>query len=160
VKKVTILLILAFTLALCACDEGLAPVPFQGISGSITYDGSVPDSTEWVRVAAFQDLPQTEIELLDFAAISNELIPLEDSTRYVVDLDTGDYQWLPVVWKKADTPLTPDALRILGWYTSGGGPFDAPRPVPVESDQETANTNVLADYENALTIAEALEAIQ
>ena len=159
-KKVTILLIPAFALGLLACDEGLAPVPFQGISGGVTYSGSPPDSTEWVRVAAFIDLPQTEIDLLNFAAISNELIPLEDSTRYVVDLDTGVYRWLPVVWKKADTPLSPDALVILGWYTSGSGPFDTPRPVSIESGKETADTDIIADYNNAMTIEEALEAIR
>jgi len=160
VKKVTILLATALALGPSACDEGLAPVPFQGISGAVTYSGSVPDSTDWVRVAAFDDLPQTEIDLLNFAAISNELFPLEDSTQYVVDLDTGVYQWLPVVWKKADTPLSPDALRVLGWYTNGNAPFDTPRPVSIESGQEAGNTDIIADYDNAMTIAEALEAIR
>ena len=159
-KKVTILLVPAFALALSACDEGLEPVPFQGVSGGVTYSGSPPGSTEWVRVAAFVDLPQTEIDLLNFAAISNELIPLADSAKYVVDLNTGVYRWLPVVWKKADTPLSPDALRILGWYNGGSGSFDTPRPVAVEANKETGDIDLIADYENAMTVEEALEAIR
>ena len=159
-KKVTLLLVPALLLSLSACDEGLQPVPFQGVSGGVTYSGTVPDSTDWVRVAAFVELPQSEIDLLNFAAISNELVPLEDSTRYVVDLASGRYRWLPVVWKKADTPLSPDALLILGWYSGGSGPFDAPQPVSIEADSETGNINLIADYQNALTLAEALEAIQ
>ena len=159
-KKVTILLVPALALGLSACDEGLDPVPFQGVSGGVVYSGSVPDSTEWVRVAAFVDLPQSEIDLLNFAAISNELIPLEDSAHYVVDLNTGLYRWLPLVWKKADTPLSPDALLILGWYSGGSGPFDTPQPAPVETDKETGDIELIADYENAMTVAEALEAIR
>jgi len=160
VKKVTILLIPALALGISACDEGLAPVPFQGVSGGVVYSGSVLDSTEWVRVAAFVDLPQSEIDLLSFAAISNELIPLEDSAHYVVDLNTGLYRWLPVVWKRADTPLSPDALRILGWYTGGSGPFEAPQPVSIETDKETGDIELIADYESAMTVEEALEAIR
>ena len=50
-----------------ACAEGLEPVPFQGVGGTVEYRGQLPTSTEWVRVGAFQELPQTIFELLDFS---------------------------------------------------------------------------------------------
>lgn len=160
-KKLTFYIVIALLPSLIsACEAGLEPVPFQGISGDVAFVGELPDSTDWVRVAAFVDLPRTEIELLNFAAISNELILLGDSTKYVLDLDTDLYHWLPVVWKRSDALLTPDALRILGWYTAGGDPFDSPRLFGVESDKETTGINLIADFENAMTVEEALEAIQ
>jgi len=159
VKKVTFLIIPALAI-LSACDEGLQPVPFQGVSGRVAFLGEVPDSTDWVRVAAFVDLPQTEIDLLGFSAISNELLLPSDSTPYVLGLDTGVYRWLPIVWKRSGAALTPDALRILGWYTDGAGPFDPPQTLLVREDTETTNADMIADFENALTVEEALEALK
>jgi len=159
VKKFTFLIIPALAVLL-TCDEGLQPVPFQGVSGQVAFLGEVPDSTDWVRVAAFADLPQTEIDLLGFSAISNELLLQSDYTPYVLGLDTGVYRWLPIVWKRSGVALTPDALRILGWYTDGAEPFDAPQTLLVSEDTERPDADMIADFENALTVEEALEAIK
>ncbi len=51
-------------------------------------------------------------------------------------------------------------LRVLGWYTEGGGAFDPPEAFVVTGDEETAGINVIADFENPLTLEEALEIIQ
>jgi hypothetical protein len=160
VVKLTFSTLLALVLALLvACDEGLEPVPFQGISGAVTFVGTTPDSTDWVRVGAYIDLPETELDLLGFAGLTEPLILEGDSAGYATSLDPGLFQWVPVIWKQAGVPV-PAGLRVLGWYTEGGGPFDTPGSVEVVADEETGEIEIVADFENALTIAEALEALK
>ncbi len=143
-----------------ACSDGLEPVPFQGISGTVTFSGEVPDSTDWVRLVAYRDLPQQPLDLLGFAAFSDTL-PLGLRNRdYVLGLDAAEYAWLPLVWKRKDVPLSPEALRVIGWYTGGGGPFDPPQPVTVDPNAETGDVDLTGDFGQLLTAEEALEAIQ
>lgn len=158
--KLTLSTLLPLTLVLViACDEGLEPVPFQGISGTTNFVGAIPDSTDWVRVGAYVDLPETELDLLGFAGLSEPLILEGDSANYATSLDPGRFQWVPVIWKQAGVPV-PAGLRVLGWYSEGGGPFDTPASVEVVADGETGGIGIVADFENALTIAEALEALR
>jgi len=96
-----------------ACVDGLQPVPFQGIAGGVVYRGTVPDSTEWVRLGAFEQVPQTVIQFLTFSAISDPLPTAADSVPYLLGLETGLYRWLPIVWKEPGVPI-PDGLRVLG----------------------------------------------
>ncbi len=90
---------------LCGCESGIEPVPFQGVSGTVEFQGQVPDSTEWVRLGAFRQKPTTAIELLSFEAITDALLLFEDSTRYALGLDTGLFEWLPVIAKRENTPV-------------------------------------------------------
>lgn len=143
-----------------ACTDGLEPVPFQGISGTVRFVGTVPDSTEWVRLVVFRQLPQQPLDLLGFAAFTDTLALSGGNTTYLLNLDTGDYAWIPLVWKRQDAPLAPEALRVIGWYTSGAGPFDSPVPVGVARNAETADVDLTGDFDQLLTAEEALEAIQ
>jgi hypothetical protein len=142
-----------------ACAEGLEPVPFQGVGGTVEYRGELPASTEWVRVAAFQDLPQSIFEFLDFSAISDPL-PLDSvSARYLLSLEAGLYRWLPVVWKEENVPL-PSGLRIVGWYTGTQDPFGEPDSFLVQEDTLTDGIDMVADFNNPLTLEEALEVLR
>jgi hypothetical protein len=143
-----------------ACSDGLEPVPFQGISGTVHFVGSIPDSTDWVRLVVFRQIPQQPLDLLGFAAFTDTLPLSGENPAYLLNLDTGDYAWLPLVWKRKDAPLSPEALRVIGWYTSGDAPFDAPVPVTVARDAETGDVNLTGDFGHLLTAEEALEAIQ
>ena len=50
-------------LLLVACEEGLTPVSFEGISGKVTYNGEVPDATEWVFSGLVTAIsPETPVE--------------------------------------------------------------------------------------------------
>jgi hypothetical protein len=144
---------------LAACADGLEPVPFQGVSGSVAFSGALPDSTEWVRVGAYRDLPETDLDLLGFAGISEPLALARDSAGYVVGLESGVFEWIPVVWKQEGVAL-PNGLRVLGWYTDGGGAIDPAELVLVTADEENGGINLIADFENALTIEEALEILR
>jgi hypothetical protein len=142
-----------------ACVDGLQPVPFQGIAGGVVYRGTAPDSTEWVRLGVFEQVPETVIEFLTFSAISDPL-PLEaDSTPYVLGLETGLYRWLPVVWKQAGVPI-PDGLRVLGWYNTTDDPVGDPAPFLVDEESATEGIDLIADYANPLTLEEAIEALK
>lgn len=160
VAKHTFCSALAFGLLLAACTDGLQPVPFQGASGTVAFVGQVPDSTDWVRLAAYPELPDSVLDILDFAALSDELLLLEDSTKYALSLNPGLFRWLPLVWKAEGVPLSLQSIRIVGWYTEGGGPFDAPRSFAVQSEQETVDISLIADFENMLTLEEAVELLR
>ncbi|UCC73861.1 MAG: hypothetical protein JSV86_04680 [Gemmatimonadota bacterium] len=143
--------------ALWGCADGLEPIPFQGVSGTLAYI-SAPDSatTDWVRLAVYRELPETDTDLLDFEAFSDDL-PIGDAPApYWVPLEAGDYAWLVVVWKERgnENPLT--ALRAAGWYTAGAGPFELPVGFMVLAEGETGETDVSADFDNMLTIDEVL----
>lgn len=144
---------------LVACSDGLQPVPFQGIAGGVVYRGTAPDSTEWVRLGVFEQVPASVIEFLTFSAISDPL-PLDaDSTSYVLGLQTGLYRWLPVVWKQAGVPI-PDGLRVLGWYNMTDGAVGEPAPFLVDAELATEGIDLIADYDNPLTLEEAIEALR
>ncbi|NIR44616.1 MAG: hypothetical protein GWN99_09955 [Gemmatimonadetes bacterium] len=143
-----------------ACSDGLEPVPFQGISGTVSFVGEVPDSTDWVRLVAYRDLPQQPLDLLGFAAFSDTLPLGVQNPEFILGLDAARYAWLPIVWKRQDAPLSPEALRVIGWYTGGSGPFDPPQPIEVETNAETGDLTVTGDFGQLLTAEEALEAIR
>jgi hypothetical protein len=161
VREITLWRLLPIALVtLAACTDGLEPVPFQGISGTVAFVGEAPDSTDWVRLAAYPELPDSLLDVLDFAALSDELVLFEDSTKYALSLDPGLFQWLPLVWKAAGVPLSLESVRIVGWYTEGGGPFDAPESFPVVSTEETVDISLIGDFDNMPTLAEALELLR
>jgi hypothetical protein len=144
---------------LLACVDGLQPVPFQGIAGGVLYRGTMPDSTEWVRLGVFEQVPETVVDFLTFSAISDPL-PLDaDSVSYVLGLEVGLYRWLPVVWKQAGVPI-PDGLRILGWYNATDAPVGDPAPFLIDEESVTESIDLIADYDNPLTLEEALEALK
>lgn len=146
--------------ALClACSGGLEPIPFQGISGTVRFSGAKPDSTDWVRLAVYREVPGSTLDLFSFVAFSDTLPLSGDSTPYVLALEPGSYRWLPAIWKRRDAPLSVDALRVMGWY-SGSGPFAPPLSFEVDSGGEAAGIDIQADFASLLTVDEALEALR
>lgn len=142
--------------AALACVDGLEPVPFQGISGGIAYRGTQPDSTEWVRLGAFREVPVTIVDFLSFSSVSDPLRLDADSVPYLLGLETGLYRLVPVVWKQASVPV-PEGLRILGWYTATDEPFGDPARFVVLQDTTNDGIDLIADFDSPLTLEEALE---
>ncbi|UCC84350.1 MAG: hypothetical protein JSW46_05310 [Gemmatimonadota bacterium] len=154
--------LMAFSAALAAalaggCADGLEPVPFQGVSGRVAYQSEPPaGTTDWVRLAVYVELPQTEFDLLDFVTFSDTLLSAGEGSPYAVALEPGEYAFLVVVWKEAGNDNLLTALRAAGWYSGGGGPFDMPAPFAVAAESETADTDLSADFDTMLTIQEVL----
>ncbi len=154
------LLMFTATAAALACSDGLEPVPFQGISGQVTFLGEIPDSTDWVRLVIYRTLPEDSLDLLNFVAFTDTLPLAGLAPPYIMGLGTGDYAWLPVIWKKKDLPLSVESLRVIGWYTAGAAPFDTPVAVTVLEQEETDGINIIGDFGTLLTAAEALDQVR
>src|SRR2546428_4221381 len=62
-----------------ACNEGLTPRPtcpsdFQGICGTVTFRGTLPDSTDVVYVVAYAAFPKSVSDLFSFRPTSPPLL--------------------------------------------------------------------------------------
>lgn len=143
---------------LLGCGDGLEPVPFQGISGTVTYIGAPPDSTDWVRLAVYKRLPGTVLELLSFVAVSDTLFLGAPEVAYAIALEPGAYEWVTAVWKRAGEPISLTSLKVAGWYRGddlAGGPL----PFVVEADSETADIDVIVDFTNMLGPQQAVDSL-
>lgn len=121
----------ALCAAALACNAGLQPTTgCSGICGTVTYQGSLPDSlkdsTAAVLIVAFATFPQSPSDLLRFAAVA-----FVDTggppRRYVLQVPNGTYEWVLAVWeKKSHTGLSAQnadsLLREVGFYRN---PADA-----------------------------------
>ena len=94
-----------------ACNGGLEPasVPtscpkgFVGICGTVTFQGTEPDSTVGVFVVAYPTFPRSRSELLTFRPgppLQSLPRPFTGSLFYTVSLPNGRYEWVLAVWQK------------------------------------------------------------
>src|SRR5439155_1589774 len=107
-----------------ACNEGLHPTTCPGICGTVTYQGSLPDSlrdsTAAVLIVAFSTFPQTPADLLRFQPPVPAFVDTGGPPRrYVLQVPHGTYEWVLAVWEKqSTTPLGPgnadSLLREIG----------------------------------------------
>jgi hypothetical protein len=148
----------AALLALCVagCDAGLKPEVSStycasGICGVVHFLGTVPDSTDYVRVVVYDSVPGTVAELTAFAGFSDPLPLGADSAFYhccITPLAPGSYAWVLVVWKKVgvlDVSSAPSLLRVAGSYLD---PADTTRfgVVAVTSGLGTGGIDIVADF--------------
>ena len=115
-----------------ACDGGLepalqpttCPANFQGVCGTVTFHGALPESTDVVYVVAYARFPQSQAELFTFQPAIPPQLHLPDSTAdtlrfYTLPLTAGRYEWVLGVWKKQGTLTFTNAdtlLREAGYY--------------------------------------------
>ena len=90
--------------AALACNGGLQPTPASpGISGSVTFRGAVPDSTQAVYVVAYHTFPHSRDSLFTFQPPVQSLqqLPLAGpAARYSIPVASGRYEWVVAVWVK------------------------------------------------------------
>jgi hypothetical protein len=67
---------------------------------------------------------------------------------------------MPVVWKRADAPLSLASLRVMGWYSGDAGAFAEPRSFTVEAGRETRGIDILADFATLLAPEEAVATLE
>lgn len=108
-----------------ACDEGLRPTVCPGICGTVTYQGSLPDSlkdsTAAVIIVAFSTFPQAPADLLHFQPAVPAFVDTGGPPRrYVLQVPSGTYEWVLAVWEKKGGPLgaqnADSLLREVGFY--------------------------------------------
>jgi hypothetical protein len=116
-------------LATFACNEGLRPTVCPGICGTVTYQGSLPDSlkdsTAAVLIVAYATFPQTPADLLHFQPAVPAFVDTGGPPRrYVLQVPSGTYDWVLAVWEKKGGSLGPQnadsLLREVGFYHNAG----------------------------------------
>ncbi len=113
------------------CNGGLEPAPtcsqgFVGICGTVTFEGTEPDSTDGVFIVAYSTFPQSRNDLLTFQPFPPPpplARPFTGSRVYTLPLPTGRYEWVVAVWKKVGSfaPGFSNAdtlLKEAGYYRS------------------------------------------
>lgn len=141
-----------------ACNEGLQPTPlcpksFVGICGTVTFQGTEPDSTEGVLIVAYSTFPQSRNDLLTFQPFPPPPSlprPFTGSQVYTLPLN-GRYEWVVAVWKKvgAFAPGFSNAdslLKEAGFYRDKADPT-APGVVVV-SGTATDSIDFVIDFSN------------
>lgn len=156
----------ALAAATLGCREGLKPVPAEntcptlpGFCGTVTFHGTVPDSTDWVRVVAYALVPRTATELFGFAGFSEPIPTASDSAFYtccLLPLGPGTYEWVLVAWKKAgelDTMTAVDLLREIGSYRD---PSDSTRlaAVTIVPGRGTSGVDIRADFSRMRSVSD------
>lgn len=112
-----------------ACDGGLQPLAaptscptgFVGICGTVTFQGTVPDSTQAVYVVAYHTFPRSRDSLFTFqpSLLLLQKLPLDGAAAfYTIPVAAGRYEWVLAVWVKQGFTLAnaDSTLRETGYY--------------------------------------------
>lgn len=143
-------------------NHGLKPPTVEqeekqgSITGSVSFHGAWPDSTEEVRVAVYADFPSQAIDFYKIRAYSDYL-PIESSEcDYTVALDPGIYELVMVVLRKQGVGWGPNCFA--GMYYS---PVDTTRHgvITVESGQDIFGIDILVDLSRVGVLPPELEGI-
>jgi len=97
------------------------------IEGTVRFEGSWPENTEFVRVAAFETIPQTQQDYFKVKGFTDPLPFGASEALYHLTLPPGTYRWIIVVWKAKGTSLL--QMKHIGTYLD---PEDPSRPGSVE----------------------------
>ena len=152
-NRSTLLATMLVLLLVMACsDHGLKPVTDSFIAGKITYVGGAaawPDTTEWVRIAAFNRVPRSTTEiLLNPPTFSDTLPQFVTTYDYRLKVPAGSYEWIVLAWKpklKIFSNPTYSGLDTLGIY------FDPANPtqygaVTISEGQTVNGIDIVADF--------------
>jgi hypothetical protein len=153
----------AAALAALACNGGLQPTPaatscpmgFVGICGTVTYRGTVPDSTAGVYVVAYAHFPQQPSDLTSFTPFFPQALPFPapgDSTVfYTVPLPNGRYEWVVAAWRKQgpfDLSKADSLFKEAGFYKGGTETTSHGSGIVVVNGTGTDSIDILVDFGN------------
>jgi hypothetical protein len=139
-----------------ACNEGLMPGPtcpsdYQGICGTVTFRGALPESTDVVYVVAYAAFPRSVNDLFSFRPTSPPLLHLDSAAcakpqLYALPLANGTYQWVLAAWKKQGTLSLQNAdslLREAGYFHDAA---DTTHPGGVVVNGRTTGIDFVVDF--------------
>lgn len=152
------LLCLLTAAATLGCDEGLkpqtiCPAGFQGVCGTVTFRGTVPDSTDVVYVVAYATFPQSLTDLFSFQPVPPPTLRLDSAARaqaqpYALPLPNGTYHWVLAAWKKQGALSQQNAdslLREAGYYRN---PADSTQAGVVVVNGAATGIDFVVDFTN------------
>lgn len=144
--------------AAAACNEGLTPqtvcpAGFQGICGSVTFRGALPESTDVVYVVAYATFPQSQNDLFSFQPLPPPTLGLDSAARtraqpYALPLPNGTYHWVLAAWKKQGALSQQNAdslLREAGYYKN---PADTTQAGVVVVNGAATGIDFVVDFTN------------
>jgi len=144
--------------AAIACNEGLkpqtvCPAGFQGICGSVTFRGALPESTDVVYVVAYATFPQSQNDLFSFQPLPPPTLGLDSAARtraqpYALPLPNGTYHWVLAAWKKQGALSQQNAdslLREAGFYKN---PADTTQAGVVVVNGAVTGIDFVVDFTN------------
>ena len=144
--------------AAAACNEGLTPqtvcpTGFQGICGSVTFRGALPESTDVVYVVAYATFPQSQNDLFSFQPLPPPTLGLDSAARtrsqpYALPLPNGTYHWVLAAWKKQGALSQQNAdtlLREAGFYKN---PADTTQAGVVVVNGAATGIDFVVDFTN------------
>jgi len=162
----------ALALALAAalgCNKGLEPAPaptacpqgFVGVCGTVTFQGTKPDSTEGVFIVAYPTFPQSRNDLLSFSPFpppSSLPQPFTGSQFYTLPLPSGRYEWVVAVWKRVGTfaqgfSNADSLLKEAGFYRDGADTTSHGSGIVTVGDGGTNGISFLIDFSNMHSIS-------
>jgi hypothetical protein len=154
-----ILVAILLSMFFAGCDHGLAPPEENmrtAISGLITYQNwPSPDSLKDLRLIVFQNYPPRDIIFEVTSGRAHVYPPLGasglefyvDSSRYILNLSPGHYQYVVVAQQYGDN-LYSD-WRAVGQYDTTGVSNDSiPSSIDVIENCITENINISVDFDN------------
>src|SRR2546430_17664737 len=103
----------ALVAAALACNQGLQPNTCPGICGTVTFRGTVPESTQAVYVVAYHTFPHSRDSLFTFQPPVQSLqqLPLGGVTApYSTPVETVRAEWVEAVGVK--TRLAPSNAKL------------------------------------------------
>jgi len=135
-----------------ACDEGLTPA-INGIRGTVTFRGALPESTDVVYVVAYSTFPQSLNDLFAFKPSNPPTLRLDSAARtatqtYALALPNGTYHWVLAAWKKQGSLSLQNAdtlLREAGYYRN---PADTSKIGVVDVNGVTTGVDFVVDFTN------------
>lgn len=147
-----------FLLSVICCDHGLKPVeekPSQlsGISGKISYTNWPSSNLYDLRLVVFERYPPEDIfEELEnrrayvYPAIGQDGLPFNvDTTSYVMELDTGYYEYV-VVAQQYGSNVFEDWLAAGQYDTVFSD--ELPTPITVRSGEILEYINIHVDFDS------------
>lgn len=147
-------------LFLLACDHGIDPGKVDivqkknGISGTIYYQNWPPqDSLYNLKLVVYKDYPPENLmdEVVEYyPEIFSENLPYKvDSTTYIVELDTGQYEYIVVAQQYGE-------FIYFDWWVVGQ--YDTtlqdsiPTGITVLQDSIIPDINIFVDFDSVLFI--------
>jgi hypothetical protein len=143
--------------ATVACNEGLQPTPacprgFVGICGTVSFQGTLPDSTDKIYIVAYDTFPRDSNDLFKFKPLPPPTLPLGGPPFfYTLPLPNGRYEWVLAVWKKVGTLSAQSAdslLREAGFYRDAGDTTSHGSGIVIVNGAAAESIDFVVDFGN------------
>ncbi len=129
----------------CHIDHGLEPINSK-ITGTVTFHGDHPPSTDEVRVVVAKNFPPKDIKSLIF---SNMIDYRKKTAEYELYLPKGTYEVVAVLWKAHNESWNiSNVIGVYGGSISGDLLIPTYRSVTIADNNTTVNNiNIQATLE-------------